>query len=340
MGSPDHSATRSSTMATSTAILLLWGLTVTFVSSCQDVQSSYNCATWKRYGYCAPNQKHYTYMKRNCAKTCDLCGSLGTPPPPFPGDFKCGRTNVQQNRVVNGFDAKEGAWPWLGSLQNDGNHWCGSTLITPTWVLTASHCVSSIAGQEYKWKIKMGAHNHRDYESSVQYRKVKRVIMHPSYNPRSLFADHALIEVDKPFQLNSRVTLACLPKDGYRIPHGTQNCYIAGWGSTHHPGSPTHLLQQARMPVVEERKCRHQQEAICVGFGKSSDPNACRGDSGGPMMCHNDDGTWTVHGVASYVVTYCKYYTGYSPIHKYLPWIKKICLWIQPALNMFKYTDL
>ena len=95
-------------------------------------------------------------------------------------------------------------------------------------VLTASHCVSSIAGQEYKWKIKMGAHNHRNYESSVQYRNVKRVIMHPSYNPRSLFADHALIEVDKPFQLNSRVTLACLPKDGYRIPHGTQSCYIAG----------------------------------------------------------------------------------------------------------------
>ena len=54
--------------------------------------------------------------------------------------------------------------------------------------------------------------------------------MHPSYSPRTLFADHALIEVDKPFQLNSRVTLACLPKDGYRIPHGTQNCYIAGNG--------------------------------------------------------------------------------------------------------------
>ena len=61
------------------------------------------------------------------------------PPPPFPGDFKCGRTNVQQNRVVNGFDAKEGAWPWLGSLQNDGNHWCGATLITPTWVSKETH---------------------------------------------------------------------------------------------------------------------------------------------------------------------------------------------------------
>ena len=52
--------------------------------------------------------------------------------------------------------------------------------------------------------------------------------MHPFYSPGTLHADHALIEVDEPFQLNLRVTLACLPTDDYRIPIGTQNCYIAG----------------------------------------------------------------------------------------------------------------
>ena len=86
------------------------------------------------------------------------------------------------------------------------------------------------------------------------------------------------------------------------------------------------------MPVVAEGNCRHQREAICVGYGKFRDPNACRGDSGGPLMCRNNDdddnnskGRWTVHGVASYVVEYCKYYTGYSPIHKYLT-CSQICL--------------
>jgi len=302
---------------------IVFGLAVTFVSSCVDRQSKRNCATYKRRGYCDPSSTYYRYMQRNCAVTCDLCKGPGTPPPPFPGPFKCGRTNVQQSRVVNGFDAKEGAWPWLGSLQYRDGHWCGSTLISPTWVLTASHCVSSIAGNEGSWKIKMGAHNHDNRESSVQYRNVKRVIMHPDYHRSTLRADHALIEVDKPFQLNSRVTLACLPKSDERVAVGTQNCYIAGWGSTVHPGYPTHLLQQARMPVVKEGYCRHQREAICVGFGKIEKPNACRGDSGGPMMCQNNDGRWTVHGVASYVVEYCKYYTGYSPIHKYLAWIQK-----------------
>ena len=101
-------------------------------------------------------------------------------------------------------------------------------LIYNLQILTASHCVTGIPGDKQSWKIKMGAHNHKNRESSVQYRSIKRVIMHPSYNPRTLHADHALIEVDKPFQLNSRVTLACLPKSDERVAIGTQNCYIAG----------------------------------------------------------------------------------------------------------------
>ena len=74
----------------------------------------------------------------------------------------------------------------------------------------------------------MGAHDHWKRESSVQYRTVKQVITHPDYNPNKIFADHALIEVEKPFTLNSRVTVACLPQDGERVSVGTQNCYIAG----------------------------------------------------------------------------------------------------------------
>ena len=40
-------------------------------------------------------------------------------------------------------------------------------------------------------------------------------------------------------------------------------------------------------------------------------------------MCENTDGSWTVQGVASYVVEYCKYYTAYVPIGYYIDWIKQ-----------------
>ena len=54
--------------------------------------------------------------------------------PPVPSG-QCGVTPVQQTRVVNGFKAKEGAWPWIASLQRSyGGHFCGGTLIAPNWV--------------------------------------------------------------------------------------------------------------------------------------------------------------------------------------------------------------
>ena len=77
------------------------------------------------------------------------------------------------------------------------------------------------------------------------------------------------------------------------------------------------------MPVIAEGNCKQLQETICVGSGKEDGANACGGDTGGPLMCPNSDGTWTVHGVGSVLGEHCKDYTAYSPIHKYVAWIQK-----------------
>ena len=75
-------------------------------------------------------------------------------------------------------------------------------------------------------------------------------------------------------------------------------------------------------------RCRYDSEVVCVGLGSGEQPNgkqhpnACRGDSGGPLVCQRSNGHWQLEGVASFVYTYCKYYTGYSPVNKYLDWIK------------------
>jgi len=317
----DHSIKMSCRGVLIALVLTVAAVQLSESASCVDNNNA--CSHWAQKGYCSHSQYKW-YMSRNCRKSCRYCTSVpATPAPPVPGgDGKCGVTPVSQTRVVNGFNAKEGAWPWIASLQRGYNgHFCGGTLIAPNWVLTASHCVSSIRSVG-GYRVVMGAHNRGNSESSQQARNMKRVIMHPQYNSRTLFADHALIEVDRPFQLNSRVVLGCLPRS--QIPVGSQSCYIAGWGMTRYPGGgQSNQLMQARMPVVGSRLCRYNNEVVCVGFGKVTDPNACRGDSGGPLMCRNSDSSWTVHGVASFVVEYCKYYTGYSPVSKYLSWIAK-----------------
>ena len=104
-----------------------------------------------------------------------------------------------------------------------------------------------------------------------------------------------------------------------------------GWGTTNHPGNIPSQLQQAKLPVVQSphRGCHNNRQVVCVGYGfgtrsdGSQHANACRGDSGGPLMCQKADGSWQVDGVASYVHTYCKYYTAYAPVNKFVSWIKQ-----------------
>lgn len=43
--------------------------------------------------------------------------------------------------------------------------------------------------------------------------------------------DMALMKLNAPVKFTKRVRPACLPYDGYEIPHGTK-CWGTGWGTT------------------------------------------------------------------------------------------------------------
>merc|ERR1712168_1304228 len=113
----------------------------------------------------------------------------------------CGRLPY----IVNGKDAEPGQFPWQASLQMYGYyHICGSSLVSETWLVTASHCVGSSPSS---YQIVLGAHDKDTYQQgSPQRHEIADIIMHPDYSiggSASQAGDIALIRLASPANLGN-----------------------------------------------------------------------------------------------------------------------------------------
>ncbi|BHF79492.1 Chymotrypsin-like elastase member 3A [Sparganum proliferum] len=175
--------------------------------------------------------------------------------PGFP--VACGVPAVQ--RVYN-LAARHGkiratphSWPWHVGLWSDrfGEFpFCGGTLISPSLVLTAAHCISAHLGcvqiplgVEFgmpatpgsRLQVIVGAHDYTRPDGSERWYTVRRIIVHPSFN-QSLPLDVSIVP-------NMAVQPICFPSNRVFLLRG-QMCYFAGWGKVYKTWSLEH---QARV---------------------------------------------------------------------------------------------
>lgn len=59
---------------------------------------------------------------------------------------------------------------------------------------------------------------------------LRRVVLHPRYNPGILDFDVALLELAQPLVFNKYIQPVCLPLAIHKFPVG-RKCMISGWGN-------------------------------------------------------------------------------------------------------------
>ncbi|XP_054724910.1 chymotrypsinogen B-like [Uloborus diversus] len=242
--------------------------------------------------------------------------------------LKCGLTPKTPDlrsllRIIGGREASRGSWPWQVTILNKYREpFCGGTLLSQGWVLTAAHCVRK------RLVIRAGEHDLMSDEGTEQESRVLDSFVHPDYDMNTVNNDVALLKLKHPFKFNQFAQPACLPSPSDELQIHTR-AVILGWGKRKNSAVyGTDHLHQAEVPVVDLQDCRENYQnyhissnMLCAGF-KEGRVDSCAGDSGGPLLFQKDN-KWTIFGITSFGEGCGQKgkYGIYANVPKYMDWI-------------------
>uniref|UniRef100_A0A4W6BM38 trypsin n=1 Tax=Lates calcarifer TaxID=8187 RepID=A0A4W6BM38_LATCA len=211
---------------------------------------------------------------------------------------------TEDDKIVGGYECKPYSQPHQVSL-NSGYHFCGGSLVSENWVVSAAHCYKS------RVEVRLGEHNIRVTEGTEQFISSSRVIRHPNYTEQARHPQPVRAARGSAHQLCPRW-------------HHVQSL----WLGQHH--ELQNKLQCLDIPILSDRDCDNSypgmitQAMFCAGYlegGKDS----CQGDSGGPVVCNGE-----LQGVVSW---------GYGCAEKDHPGVyAKVCIfndWLERTMASY-----
>ncbi|GGL11862.1 serine protease [Deinococcus radiotolerans] len=196
--------------------------------------------------------------------------------------------------------------------------WCGGTLISSTWVMTAAHCVVGYSASQMR--VRAGINDLTT--TSGQLRTPSQIIVHPYYSSSGDAYDIALIKVGTAFTLGSTVQTAALPSNTVESVLDVNGKYatVSGWGKTETGAYSNRALREVTIPITPTGSdCGSRpSNTICGKYDAGKD--SCNGDSGGPLAARYNN-RFYVLGIVSYGPTACRGYGVYTRVNGYLNWI-------------------
>jgi len=238
---------------------------------------------------------------------------------PWPG----GDAEDRSSRIVGGTETTIASWPWQTAIAFSPSvalgttgferQFCGGSLVTPTFVITAAHCLfvngsfddrplySVITGRT---TLSSGEDQEIDFDT---YFFPVDAGGNPLFNPAEDFDfDFVIVRLSAP---SSSPTVQIAGPDERATWSVGQPAFVTGWGATAEGSAKTDILRAGRVAIVDDGTCInnnaaagfivHAETMVCAGLPQGG-VDSCQGDSGGPIAVPISGGGFRLVGDTSF----------------------------------------
>jgi len=228
-------------------------------------------------------------------------------------------------RIIGGAESNPDTYPWMVSLQSKGGeHFCGASLISNQWILTAAHCVNEDKADNLQVVI-----SEFDLKTKSQQevtRSISQISYHKDYGDDN---DIAILKLSSPVE---KTPIALATPELMSSFNTGDTLRVMGWGNRSTSGEDfPNILHEVQVPLADHGTCKtnYQSESIditdnmiCAGLADGG-KDSCQGDSGGPLVFQKDN-HWYQAGVVSFGVgcAQANFFGVYTNVANYLTWIE------------------
>lgn len=223
-----------------------------------------------------------------------------------------GSASGSSPRIVGGGKANAAGWQFAVALTQKRSFICSGSLIAPTKVLTAAHCVKG--GKRKQLSVLAGSPWITPQRRRPRI-KVTAVVVDPAYNGHKDSHDFSVLTLASPPE--AQPIALPTPAESKAATRPGQIVRSGGWGTRSAWGfNVARRLKTTKERVYPARKCDRvygksrgfQQASMICALGKrigrihSRLPyrtTSCEGDSGGPLVADTPKGPRLIGAVSS-----------------------------------------
>jgi len=195
----------------------------------------------------------------------------------------CSISSTVLTRIVGGEPAAQGSWSWTVSLRSYRSHFCGGSILSPLFIITAAHCIQGITDLA-RISILAGSVTLEPSSSNQFYqtRSIAQIYKHPNYDTSTLVNDIALLRLSSPLDMTSgNIKPICLPTGAVAQPPDNIDMVAVGWGVTSmSSGAVSPILRQVTVQSIAKTSndCQatvyDSRSQFCAGL-----PNGGKGNT-------------------------------------------------------------